>query len=67
MTASSDKPGYFNFTTKLVSLKTPPPPPPPEPDAPTKGNKPKARAKPSSDDEEASMDESRPAPSEDSE
>jgi hypothetical protein len=58
MIANSDKPGYFNFTTKLVSLKTPPPPPAPEQEAPTKGNKPKTHPKPSSDDEETPSEES---------
>ncbi len=58
MTASPDKPGYFHFTSKLVSLKTPPPPPPPEVDAPRpRGSRPPG-AQPknqNSSDEESSM------------
>lgn len=60
MTASTDKPGYFHFNSKLVSLKTPPPPPPPELEAP-KGGKNKPRPKPSDDEG------SEAAPAEDSE
>lgn len=50
LTASTDKPGYFNFNSKLVALKTPPPPPPPELDIP-KRNRPPPRNKPNRNDD----------------
>jgi len=69
MNASPDKPGYFNFYSKLVSLKTPPPPPPPELEVPSKGGKPNSRPKSSGSTENDTMndEESKPAPAEESE
>jgi len=52
LTASTEKPGYFHFNSKLVSLKTPPPPPPPELEPPSKGSKKKARPNSGASDEE---------------
>lgn len=65
LTTSADKPGYFNFNSKLVALKTPPPPPPPEMDTPAKGSRPPPRNKPNSNDDEE--DEPSPAAATESE